>query len=232
MANPNNQDVQNLIGLATQMPQAIVKAVKQAADRASELLGAALYEWVEQGTETVGEAVTPIANHPVVQMVTKLPGASWLMSALGQVNVEKVQQDVAALQAKHYQDTQAELAQRVVADTVWQAAGIGLVTNLIPPLALTLLAVDLGAVAALQAEMIYRIAVIYGFSPTQTARRGEVMAIWAVAMGTSSVMKAGLSVVEIVPAVGAIVGTAGNAALLYSLGQVACQFYETKRRDV
>jgi len=83
---------------------------------------------------------------------------------------------------------------------------------------------------ALQAEMIYRIAAIYGFSVTEPARRGEVLAIWGLSTGSSGVMKAGLSVVEFIPFVGAVTGSTGNAAMLYGMGQFACSFYEAKQQ--
>ena len=78
--------------------------------------------------------------------------------------------------------------------------------------------------------MIYRIAAIYGFAPTDPTRRGEVLAIWGLATGSSGVLKAGMSVVEVIPVLGAAVGSAGNAALLFGLGQLACQFYERKQK--
>lgn len=225
-----NSDFQDFIGFAQQTSQTIADTVKNASTTAGEMVGTVLYELVEQGTETIGQAVTPIATHPFVKFTTKVPGISWLMAALGQVNVDIVQQEVESLRLNYPLDSVESLAQRVIADTVWKAAGIGLATNFVPPVALMLLAVDLGAIAALQAEMIYRIAAIYGFSPIEPSRRGEVLAIWGLSAGSSGVMKAGLSVVELTPIVGSAVGSAGNAAMLYGLGQIACRFYETKQR--
>lgn len=181
-------------------------------------------------TETIGTVVTPIATHPFVKFATKVPGVSWLMAALGQVNLDTVQEEVESLQRNYPLDSVEALAQRVIADSARKAAGIGLAMNFVPPLALMLLAVDLGAIAALQAEMIYRIAAIYNFSLTEPARRGEVLTIWGLSTGSSGVMKAGLSVIELLPVVGAVVGSAGNASMLYGLGQVACRFYEAKER--
>jgi uncharacterized protein (DUF697 family) len=187
---------------------------------------------VEQGTETVGRIITPIAENPLVKYATKLPGISWLMSALGQVNIQKVQQDVAILQYQYPLETPEQLARRIIADSALKAAGFGLITNIIPPFALTLIAVDIAAVAALQAEMVYRIAAIYGFSLTDPTRRGEVLALWGLSMGGSSVLKTGLSIVEVIPFLGTGVGIASNAALLHSLGYVAIQFYEKKQAAI
>jgi uncharacterized protein (DUF697 family) len=193
-------------------------------------LGNRLYDWIEQSTETVGAIVTPIADNPIVKAATQIPGLKWLMAAVGQIDMATVQRDVTNLRQKHPNDSAEQLAQRVIADTALKAAGIGLATNFLPPLALMLFAVDLGAIAALQASMIYRIAAIYGFPPTEAARRGEMMAIWGLATGGSGLLKTGMSFVELLPIVGAVVGTVGDATLLYGLGYLACRFYETKQQ--
>ncbi|MEB3292228.1 MAG: EcsC family protein [Synechococcales bacterium] len=230
MTDQDKRTDQDWMGFAWRTSQAIANTIQQVSTQAGEQVGNALYERVESGTEALGQVITPIATHPLVQMATKMPGLNWLMAALGQVDVVGVQREVETLKQTYPQETAEALAQRVISDTAWKAAGIGLATNFVPPLALALLAVDLGAIAALEAEMIYRIAAIYGFSPTDAARRGEVLAIWGLSTGSSGVMKAGLSVVEFIPVVGAATGTVGNAAILYGLGQVACRFYEAKQR--
>ncbi|MBD1910790.1 MULTISPECIES: hypothetical protein [unclassified Leptolyngbya] len=189
----------------------------------------AIHTWAEQTTETIGKVVTPFAENPLIKMGTKVPGISWLMAALGQVDVEKVNQEVAELRRQHPTDSTDQLVRRVIADSSMRAAQIGLVTNFIPPAALLLSALDLGAVAALQANMVYRIATLYGFSPTDSARRGEVIAIWGLFSGGSGLLKSGLSFVELIPGLGAAVGVTSDAALLYGMGQIAMQFYEQKR---
>ena len=208
----------------------VATASRTVAADLSESVGTALYQFVDRGTETVGNTIAPIADNPMIKWATKVPGINWFMAALGQVNVERVQREVDVLRQQYPLDPPDRLAQRVIADTAWKAAGIGLATNIIPPVALMLFAVDLGALSALQAEMIYRIAIIYGFSPTDAARRGEVLAIWSLSTGSSGALKMGLSFVELLPGIGAVVGSAGDATLLYSLGHIACRFYEAKQK--
>lgn len=207
-------------------------AISSAASTLESAIAPPLQEMVEQGIETVGSIVTPIAENPLVKYATQLPGLNWLMAALGQVNAEQVAKDVTALQQQYPLDTPEQLAHRIVADSAFKAARIGLITNMLPPFAIMLLAIDIAAVTALQAKMVYRIAAVYGFSLTEPARRGEVLALWGLSMGGSSVLKAGLSIVEVVPFLGAAVGIASNAALLQSLGYVAIQFYEKKQAAI
>ncbi|HEY9901975.1 MAG TPA: EcsC family protein [Candidatus Sericytochromatia bacterium] len=195
-------------------------------------VGPAAQQFVEHGTETVGKILTPIAENPLVKYAAKVPGINWLLSALGQVDVDLAQQEVDKLRQEYPLETPDQLAHRIMVDTALKAGGIGLLTNFIPPLALTLFAVDLAAITSLQAEMIYRIAAAYGFSLKDPARRGEVLAIFGLSVGGSGTLKLGLGLVELLPGVGAVVGASSNAALLYSLGYAACRFYEAKTDSI
>ena len=87
--------------------------------------------------------------------------------------------------------------------------------------------IELIATTKLQTEMVYEIAFAYGLDLDEPARRGEVLAIFGLSLG-ADVLKTGLTVVEIVPGIGAVVGASTNAAMLYVLGQTACRFYEGK----
>ena len=161
--------------------------------------------------------------------VAKVPGLSWLTSALGRVDKASALEDVLKLKQKHPADTPEELAHHIIVDATIKAGGVGLAANIIPPVALGLFAVDLAAVSALQSEMLYRIAAAYDFDISDPARKGEALTIFALSIGTSTAMKAGLGVVELVPIVGAAVGASSNAGMLYSFGSAASQFYQRKR---
>jgi len=192
----------------------------------------AAQQFIEQGTETIGKMVTPIAEHPLTKYASKVPGINVLLAALGQVDVDQAQKEVDKLRLEYPLDTPEQLARRIIADAALKGGGIGLATNFVPPLALALFGIELAAVTALQAEMVYRIAAAYGFSLQDPTRRGEVLAIFGLSVGGSGALKSGLSFVELLPVIGAFVGASSNAALLYSLGYVACQFYEAKRKSV
>lgn len=187
-----------------------------------------IYPAIEQTTRLVGTTIAPIADIPFIKFATGVPGLSWLLAALGQVNAEKVQREIADLRAKHPLETDEQLVQRVISTTVFRAAQVGLLTNFIPPVAVFLFALDIGAIAALQAEMIYKIAAIYGFSTADAERRGEVLAIWAVFTGSSGMLKSGLSFLEVLPGAGMAIGISSDAAIIYGVGFLACRYYEVK----
>ena len=217
--------------VASETVQSAAENITSTTTVVGETVGFVAQRLVEQGTESVGKIVTPIAENPLIKYAAKVPGINLLLAALGQVDVEKAQREVEQLRQEYPLETPEQLAHRIMVDTSLTAGGIGLLTNFVPPLALMLFAVDIAAIAALQAEMIYRIAAAYGFSLKDPARRGEVLAIFGLSIGGSGTLKAGLSFVELLPVVGAVVGASSDAALLYSLGYVARQFYETKRKS-
>jgi uncharacterized protein (DUF697 family) len=234
MAVADKEDSKQVNSTPDPMRDAIATAARMAQGMSDlgETIGPVVQRSLEQGTETVGKIVTPIAENPLVKFAAKVPGINLLLAALGQVDVQKAQQEVDQLRQTYPLETPEQLAQRIITDTSLKAGGIGLLTNFIPPLALTLFAVDIAAVTALQAEMIYRIAAVYGFPLTDPSRRGEVLAIFGLSVGGSGVLKLGLSLVEILPLIGAVVGASSDAALLYTLGQLACRFYAAKHQSL
>ena len=208
--------------------KAMTTMVQTGANAAGDAFVDVIYPMINQATQLVGNTVAPIADIPFIKYATAVPGLSWFLAAVGQVNADKVRKEVANLRAEHPLDTDEQLVQRVISQTTWRAAQVGLLTNLIPPVAALLFAIDLGAIAALQAEMIYKIAAIYGFSTEDAARRGEVLAIWAVFTGSSGTLKSGLSFLEILPGVGTAIGVSSDAALIYTVGFLASRYYTVK----
>lgn len=214
---------------AARMMQAIAAALQGAANTAGDAIVDLAYPAIVQSTELLGRTVAPIADLPFIKFATGIPGVSWLLAAVGQVNAEKVQAKVTELRRQYPLETKEQLAQRVMAEATWRAAQVGLLTNILPPAALFLFAADIGAVSALQADMIYQIAAIYGFSAQDIARRGEVLAIWGLSTSSSGFLKSGLSFAELLPGIGAAIGVTSDAALLYGVGFLACRYYEIRQ---
>jgi uncharacterized protein (DUF697 family) len=193
------------------------ESLQNSVDSAGDAFIRFIYPAIEQATRLVGQTVAPIADIPFIKYATGIPGLSWLLAALGQVNADKVEREVAELRANFPLYTDVQLAQRVISKTTFRAAQVGLLTNIIPPVAVFLFALDIGAIAALQAEMIYKIAAIYGFSIGDVERRGEVLAIWAIFTGGSGTLKSGLSFLELLPGAGTVIGITSDATIIYAL---------------
>lgn len=184
---------------------------------------------VEEATKTTGKTLESIANNPIVTTLHNTFGINWFMTLLGGVNIEKALANVKDLQQKYQKETKREIANRLIANKAIEGAKVGVITNIIPPVAAWLLGLELAAITKLQAEMVYEIAALYGLDLHDPTRRGEVAGIFALAIG-GDIVKGGLNLVELVPGIGAVIGASSNAFILYALGQTACGFYEEKSR--
>ena len=185
---------------------------------------------LERTTEQTGHTLKSIAANPLLKSLSDVLGTEWLMAILGEVDVEQAQAKVRRLKRKYPQETPDQLAHRIVLEKAWEAGQIGLMTNVIPPIAAALLGMELAATTKLQAEMVYQIAAAYGLDLHEPARRGEVVAIFGLSLG-AGVLKGGVSLVEIIPGVGAVIGASTNAIMFYALGYSARQFYEGKYKS-
>ncbi|MGB7272738.1 MAG: hypothetical protein WBC69_05535 [Geitlerinemataceae cyanobacterium] len=183
---------------------------------------------LEQLTASTGKTLATLADNPVVRSVSKVLGKDWISALLGRVNTANARKVVLDLQIQYPTETPSQIAHRLMVNKAIQAGGIGLATNILPPIAAALFAVDLATVVRLQAEMVYEIAAAYGLDLEDPARRGEVIALFGLSLG-SGTLKTGLSFLEIIPGFGAILGASTNAVMLYTLGYVTCRFYETKQ---
>lgn len=210
--------------LDLELPADVERAMAGIVDTAS----AEALKWLDCLAEGTGGMMEAIAQNPFLKWLSRRFGTDWLMALLGEVDMAAAAAKVAALQQKYPRETPNQIAHRIMVEKAISAAGIGLATNLIPPIAAALFAVELATTARLQAETIYQVAAAYGLDLKSPARRGEVLAIFGLSLGGSNALKLGLSWVEIIPGLGAIVGASSNAVMLYALGYAACRFYEAK----
>lgn len=178
-------------------------------------------------TENSGRMLEAIAANSTVKTVSNVWGFNWIKTLLGEVDILAAKQNLQQLSQQYPDYSPRELAQAIMQQKTWEAGRVGFLTNLIPPLAIGLLGVELAATTKIQAQMVYEIAGAYGLDIEDSTRRGEALAIFALSLG-GDVVKTGLSLVEILPLVGPVVGASANAVIMYSLGQTACLFYEGK----
>lgn len=173
-------------------------------------------------------AKIPGLNNPFVRRIASVLRLDWLMGMAGQVDVEKAKSTVRALQQQYPKESPSQIVHRLMVKKAINAGKIGFMSSLIPGLAVALLAIDLAATTALQTELVYEIAAAYGLDLHDPARRGEVLAIFGLALGGANAVKAGLGFLRNVPLAGTLIGASTNATVLYSVGYAASRFYEAK----
>lgn len=185
-------------------------------------------QWLEQGTHNAGHAVTMVGNFPLVRRFAGVLKLDWLLGLNDQVDLAKAEAEVKKLQQQYPHESPSEIAHRIMVQKAVQAGGIGFASSMLPGFAAALLAIDLAATTVVQSEMVYQIAAAYGMDLQDSARKGEVLGIFGLALGGRNAVKAGLGFLRNVPLAGAVIGAGTNVTMLYSLGYAACRFYEAK----
>ena len=211
----------------TTFPENFLAAANETVDSLTETLTTETQKFLEETTASTGQTLKWIASNPILKAADNTIGLDWLMTFLGKVDVVQVQQVVDEMRSQYPTETPNQIAHRLIIQKAWAGGRLGLLTNIIPPIAALFLGVELIATTRLQTEMVYEIAAAYGLELNDPTRRGEVLAIFGLSLG-ADLLKSGLSIVEIIPGIGAVVGASTNAAMLYVLGRTACRFYEGK----
>jgi len=224
-----------VVGTAGAVGGAAVTA-GQAVAGAAVGVGGAIGSAAMQAPQGLGYVLNVVGDSPMLQELTKALKVDWLLKLIDQVDIVKAETHVKRLQQKYPNEKPSDITHRLMLEKSLYVGGSGFASSLVPGFATALLAVDLAASTALQAEMIYQIACAYGFDLKEPARKGEVVAIFGLSLGggqalkagSSYAVKAGLGFLRNVPVAGAAIGASTNAVMLYAVGYAACRFYEAK----
>jgi uncharacterized protein (DUF697 family) len=205
------------------------KAVLDTALEMGEATAKQTHKLIEQTTQTSGQVVNRLSENWLIRKLSGVLNLNWLIGTTDAVDLEKAEAAVNKLKQKYPNESPSEIAHRIMVEKATQAGTVGLATSILPGIAIALLAIDLTATTKLQSEMLYQIAFDYGLDLKDPARKGEVLAIFGLALGGGRLLKAaGLGLLRNVPLAGAAIAASSNATMIYSLGYAACRFYEAK----
>ncbi|WP_193196377.1 EcsC family protein [Nostoc sp. MG11] len=212
--------------------ESFVKNVAQVVNTAIEVGQAATkqtHNLIEQTTQTTGQVVNRLSENWLIRKLSGVLNLNWLIGATDVVDLEKAEVAVNKLKQQYPNESPNQIAHRIMVEKATKAGGIGLATSILPGVAVAFLAIDLAATTKLQSEMLYQIASAYGLNLKDPARKGEVLAIFGLALGGGRLLKAaGLGLLRNIPFAGAAIAASSNATMIYSLGYAACRFYEAK----
>ena len=205
------------------------KAVFDTAVGVGEAIAKQTHKLIEQTTQTSGQAVNHLNENWLIRKLSGVLNLNWLIGTTNLVDLEKAEVAVNKLKQKYPNESPSQIAHRIMVEKATQAATVGLATSILPGIAVALFAIDLTATTKLQSEMLYQIASVYGLNLKDPARKGEVLAIFGLALGGERLLKAaGLGLLRNVPLAGVAIAASSNATMIYSLGYAACRFYEAK----
>lgn len=180
-------------------------------------------------TDGIGQLLNHLENNAQLDTVAGSLKLDWLLPIIAKVDIVKAETQIKELQQQHPDETPRQIANRIMMKKALIVGGSGLASSLAPGAAAGLFALDLAATTAIQAEMGYQVAGAYGLDLHDPARKGEILGIFGLVFGSSYAIKSGLKLMmRNVPVAGAAVGAGTNAATLYTIGHMACSFYERK----
>lgn len=178
---------------------------------------------------------------------------------LREIDQDQVVEAVAQLREKHPAETREELARRLLVKGAMKTATVGTAAGAVGgPMALLAMGPDIFTLVREQSRLVLSIAVLYGQKPKVDERLREVMAVLAVATGTTlaragvrtlvtrgleaeivgTIVKkiAGRTVAKrlprIIPIVGGIVGGAVNIAAMIAVERAALEYYREIEQDL
>ncbi|MEG4171899.1 MULTISPECIES: restriction endonuclease [unclassified Microcoleus] len=173
-----------------------------------------------------GSSLVFISQSPILKKLTQKFKIDWLVNAIDAVDVVNAEAQVRELQRQYPHEKPQEIAHHLMVEKALLAAGSGLVSSLVPGVALALSGMDLAAMTALSAELVYQIAAAYGMDLRSSDRKAEVVAIFGLSLGSNLAIEAGVTLVSNIPLAGAVINASASATMIYALGYGACRFYE------
>jgi len=174
----------------------------------------------------LGSSIGLISQSPILKKLTEKFKIDWLVNAIDAVDVVSAEAQVRELQRQYPHEKPQEISHHLMVEKALLAAGSGLVSSLVPGAALALAGMDLAAMTALSAELVYQIAAAYGMDLRSSDRKKEVVAIFGLSLGSNLAIEAGVTLVSNIPLAGAVINASASAAMIYALGYGACRFYE------
>jgi uncharacterized protein (DUF697 family) len=174
----------------------------------------------------LGSSIGLISQSPILKKLTQKFKIDWLVNAIDAVDVVNAEAKVRELQRQYPHEKPQEIAHHLMVEKALLAAGTGLASSLVPGVALALAGMDLAAMTALSAELVYQIAAAYGMDLRSSDRKKEVVAIFGLSLGSNLAIEAGVTLVSNIPLAGAAINASASAAMIYAMGYGACRFYE------
>ena len=189
-----------IVNTASVVGNAAASAASAVGNSAASAASAAL-----QVPNSLGSALGSISQSPILKKLTENFKIDWLVNAIDKVDVVTAEGQVRELQRQYPHEKPQEIAHRLMVEKALLAAGSGLVSSLVPGAALAFAGMDLAAMTALSAELVYQIAAAYGMDLQSSDRKKEVVAIFGLSLGSNLAIEAGVTLVSNIPLAGAVI---------------------------
>jgi hypothetical protein len=233
------QDIKNKASSDIELISKTIKETKQLVeeDRTDKdnFYLAKANQWLNELTLSFGKILNSITN-----TINSYWNQDWLpilvkeLQELADAKLEAAKQEVITLKKENIDYQPYQIAKALIDKKTIVATTRGMITDglkIVAPSVKTIvnLTVDLTKNVGLLTEMIYQIAIAYGFEKIDD---GELLGIIALAFSTEKLRQLGLEILlKQVPFVNLMISISSNIALFQLVGFIACKYYEAKANE-
>ncbi|MGL4499388.1 MAG: 30S ribosomal protein S2 [Planktothrix sp.] len=146
------------------------------------------------------------------------------------VDFAKCQDELQQLKNRYPDKTPDEIARILIIHTSCEVAAVDSVTKLIPRISELLMQIswDLPSITIKSAEMVYKIAGIYGCNLESPEVKLEVLAAFGLSCLGDKAINAGIEWLQLDKISSAVMSGASKFLMVYAVGNAACLFYKAK----
>lgn len=234
--NKSTEDIQTLVRLVEDAKKAIAASIKYLAESLTYTKEQAC-QLLDHATHVAGQVLASLRK-----TIIDLWNPEWvdilLKAMTRRTDLDKAKDEVKKLQLDYLHEKPIQIANRIIWNkTLLSTTAVGF-SSAIKETASTIekleLSIALPKTSTILVEMVYQIAVAYGFDNLENpAQKGEFLAVFAIALGSQQIMKLGLSFLgKHTPIQGLLIDATTNVILFQLLGYAASQFYEAKVKAI
>ncbi|KAB8333466.1 hypothetical protein SD80_016805 [Scytonema tolypothrichoides VB-61278] len=144
-----------------------------------------------------------------------------------QIDLDAVEKFVTLLLTKFPNATPEQITQRLLRRQLFRVSRTSVVMSVVPSKMAESVGVDYVEIALIQAEIIFQIAVAYGFELQVPECKNEAFAILDRVLRANRLARIGLSATQMIPVAGGFISTGTDTYLVYKIGNTAQQFYKS-----
>ncbi|MBW4627911.1 MAG: hypothetical protein KME49_20975 [Brasilonema octagenarum HA4186-MV1] len=227
----SSQISEDMVSEVTKLKRDIVQSVKSATDFGQDVVQSA----IERG-KTAQQETRQFFGNKLEQnqesLRKKLDENQTAKEAAARAHIELIDLDavekfVTLVLTKFPNATPEQMTQRLLRRQLFRVSRTSVVMSVVPSKMAESVGVDHVEIALIQAEIIFQIAVAYGFELQIPECKNEAFAILDRVLRANRLATIGLSATQIIPVAGGFINTGTDTYLVYQIGNTAQQFYKS-----
>lgn len=227
----SSQISEDMVSEVTKLKRDIVQSVKSATDFGQDVVQSAIKRGKTAQQETRQFFGDKLEQNQE-SLRKKLDENQTAKEAAARAHIEQIDLDavekfVTLVLTKFPNATPEQMTQRLLRRQLLRVSRTSVVMSVVPSKMAESVGVDHVEIALIQAEIIFQIAVAYGFELQVPECKNEAFAILDRVLRANRLARIGLSATQMIPVAGGFINTGTDTYLVYQIGNTAQQFYKS-----